>query len=293
LAEQGDASDAEIEQIVEAWHENCRGDQLVMRENLPDPRSELPAALVDATRDHSAADLRVRREAQGLALDISVEAGLRQLFLLGRVLTAETYTLDVERLVVVLGSAAEAIAQSHVETAQRQAMTDELTGIGNDRGFKRDLIGALARVRGGSGSFSLVMVDMDGLKVVNDEFGGHLAGDEYIRGFSRQLQDFVRPERGRVFRYGGDEFTVIFRDVDRESAEAILARLSDDPAIAPFCYGVAECPVDSENREQLLGIADEERLYEMKEALGREARGARTREWINSEHWVFTPPAAS
>lgn len=289
----GDASDAEIKQIIALWQESCRQDQLVMRGNLPDQRSDLPGALIEMARDVTVRDLRVRRGAQSLALDNPVESALRQLFLLGRILTRQAHGLDFEHLVAALGSAAETISQLHVETAQQQAMTDEMTGIGNLRGFKRDLTGALGRVRTGNGSFSLAMVDLDGLKVVNDEFGGHLAGDEYIKGFSRHLQDFVRPHRGRVFRYGGDEFTVIFRDMDRETAEELLTSVADDPAVPPFCFGVASCPAEGQEADQLLGIADDERLYEMKDALGKETRSARARDWLGSAHWSYRPPGTA
>jgi diguanylate cyclase (GGDEF)-like protein len=286
----GDTPDADIAEVVESWRESCRQDQLVMRGNLPNTRSELPQALLEASREDTVPDLRVRQEAQNLSIGASIDSALRQLFLLGRILSNESYELEAGRLVGSLGAAAEAIALQHVETVQRQALTDDLTGIGNRRGFKRDFDGALRRVSSAAGSFALAMVDLDGLKVVNDENGGHLAGNEYIRLFSRHLQDFVRPDRGRVFRYGGDEFVVIFRDLNRASAEEILARLRADPAVPPFCYGVSECPTDAQEEDRLLAIADDERLYEMKDAAGKEARTARAREWLDSEFWNFVPP---
>jgi diguanylate cyclase (GGDEF)-like protein len=285
----GEASDVDIVRVIGRWQERCRGDQLLLRGTLPDAGSELPDAILEISLDETVSDMRVRREAQSLSIGNSVDAAMRQLFLLGRILIDEWRDLNVNGLVRSLGAAAEAIALQQVEAAQHQALTDELTGLGNKRGFQRDFEGALQRVRA-AGSFAFAMVDLDGLKVVNDEHGGHLAGNEYIRSFSRRLQDFVRPHRGRVFRYGGDEFAAIFRDLDRSAVEGILALFSAEADVPPFCFGVSECPTEAQDEDRLLAIADDERLYEMKDAVGKETRADRARAWLASEHWTFVPP---
>jgi diguanylate cyclase (GGDEF)-like protein len=258
---------------------------------LPDSRSNLPAALIAFVRSERTDGVEIAHAAQILSAEVTVDSGLRQLFLLGRVLTREVPDLETDRLLLGLGEAAEAIALQHVNTAQGQALTDDLTGTANRRGFNHDLSGALDRIKGGQGSFALAFLDLDGLKVVNDESGfGHPAGDEYIKIFSRKTQDFVRPERGRIFRYGGDEFCVIFRDVGRVKAEQVLAALQQEPDVPPFCFGVSACPEEASDRDGLLAIADEERLYAMKEALGKDARADNARAWLASPHWSFTPP---
>lgn len=266
--------------VFNDWLVRCRQDPQVSRGQLPDGRSKLPEMLIAAVGGREFDENELARSAQNLAG--TVDNALRQLFLLGQVLLDVSET-DVQRLMHSLGKAAEAIALERVGVARKEALTDPLTGVPSRGGFQIDLDGALKRVRQAGGTFSLAMLDLDGLKVVNDESGlGHSAGDSYLRIFCGMTQDFVRSSRGRVFRYGGDEFCVLFRDVERSQAEALLRELQEQSDIPPFCYGVAGCPDESLDGSHLLAIADEERLYEMKEEIGSEARAAKARAWLTS-----------
>ncbi|NQF23544.1 GGDEF domain-containing protein, partial [Escherichia coli] len=85
--------------------------------------------------------------------------------------------------------------------------TDHLTGLANRAGFEERLLAALdqARVTGSTGA--LLLVDLDGFKVVNDTHG-HAVGDALLRTFAQRLARAVRPYDG-VARFGGDEFAVI------------------------------------------------------------------------------------
>jgi len=87
------------------------------------------------------------------------------------------------------------------------AATDELTGLANRREFERVFLRSAARQRRHGGELSMVLLDVDGFKAINDAFG-HLAGDEVLRVVGRAVTACVRDE-DLVARWGGDEFLVL------------------------------------------------------------------------------------
>lgn len=93
------------------------------------------------------------------------------------------------------------------------AYKDELTGLDNRRSGLRAIDSYIQK----GISFSLCMIDMDGLKTINDRFG-HLRGDEYIKYVSEALKKSAR-EIDFTCRFGGDEFVVLFRDCGEQAAE--------------------------------------------------------------------------
>ncbi len=107
---------------------------------------------------------------------------------------------------------------------QSAAMTDPLTGLGNRRQFDLDLSAM------GPGD-ALMMIDVDHFKRVNDTFGHHV-GDEVLQEVARVLQREGRG-RDRAYRYGGEEFAVILRDVKGDGlprvAERVRAAVQDTP----------------------------------------------------------------
>lgn len=139
---------------------------------------------------------------------------------------------------------------------------DELTGLYN-RSYAQNILNELLAV---NKVFSLCFVDLDGLKVVNDQWG-HSIGDKYILEISQLLLQLMNNER-HVFRIGGDEFLLILEDLSVEDAEDILAAinqqliLKENPYDMAISYGV----VYSDNRmskDELIAAADE-RMYEHK-----------------------------
>ncbi len=115
-----------------------------------------------------------------------------------------------------------------------QAITDELTGLANRRGWYRQLDLALARARRTHEPLSVVLLDLDGFKAVNDR-RGHAAGDRLLRTVSGGWLAAVRLSDvlGRV---GGDEFAVLLEGADAFAAEEIVARLE---AALPAGQGVS------------------------------------------------------
>lgn len=108
---------------------------------------------------------------------------------------------------------------------RRAASTDGLTGLANHVEF-RDVLGReFARARRYGGAVSLLMLDLDHFKAVNDTYG-HEAGNEVLRLVAQQLRDLVR-ETDAVARYGGEEFAVICPQTSMGDAAHLADRIRD------------------------------------------------------------------
>lgn len=111
------------------------------------------------------------------------------------------------------------------ERIQRQATTDGLTGLVNHRTFYEILEKELWRSRRYGGRISLIMVDVDNLKNINDAYG-HRAGDKAIREISKRIKECIR-QIDTAARYGGDEFAVILLNSSLEDATIVAQRMVD------------------------------------------------------------------
>jgi diguanylate cyclase (GGDEF)-like protein len=112
------------------------------------------------------------------------------------------------------------------------SVRDDLTGLFNRREFSRRLYEEeLPRARRYERPVSLLILDLDNLKIVNDEYG-HPAGDEVLRFVARSIADRVRPVDS-VARYGGDEFVVMAPETDAPEAVAMAERIRDTVAAGP------------------------------------------------------------
>src|SRR5215213_357932 len=100
---------------------------------------------------------------------------------------------------------------------------DPLTGLANRRLLHDRLNYEISRHRRHSRRFSVLALDLDGFKGVNDKFG-HAAGDEILREIARALEKAVR-DQDTVARMGGDEFCVLSPEIGWEDAERLAARL--------------------------------------------------------------------
>jgi diguanylate cyclase (GGDEF)-like protein len=116
--------------------------------------------------------------------------------------------------------------------AMRMAELDDLTGLGNYRMFMRQLTAEVARSRRYEDPFSLVLLDLDGFKAINDELG-HLAGDDALRLVAVALRDALR-EEDVCCRQGGDEFAVIAVRAGEEEAHELSERLARAIGEIPF-----------------------------------------------------------
>jgi len=116
--------------------------------------------------------------------------------------------------------------------ALRMAELDDLTGLGNYRMFMRQLTAEVARSRRYEDPFSLVLLDLDGFKGINDELG-HLAGDDALRLVGVALRDALR-EEDVCCRQGGDEFAVIAVRAGEDEARELAERLTQAIESIPF-----------------------------------------------------------
>lgn len=109
------------------------------------------------------------------------------------------------------------------EKMQRQAQTDGLTGLMNHRMFYEMLEKELRRLQRYGGLISLIMVDVDGLKKINDTLG-HRAGDTALKAISRKISESIR-NVDTAARYGGDEFAVILPNTSLTDAVVVAERM--------------------------------------------------------------------
>lgn len=157
-------------------------------------------------------------------------------------------------------------------------MRDQLTGLPNRSFLKTDLLRAVTDQRYRNRQFTLLFVDLDGFKPINDRHG-HSAGDEVLRQVSRRLKACVR-EYDTVCRLGGDEFVIVLREVKSRRnietvAEKILSSVSvpfeiDGVSMGVGCsIGISHYPTDGEAVEVLLEKADRAMYQAKREGKGR------------------------
>ena len=117
------------------------------------------------------------------------------------------------------------------ERIQRQATTDGLTGLVNHKTFYEILEKEMWRSRRYGGQISLIMVDIDNLKNINDAYG-HRAGDRVIKEISKRIKECIR-QIDTAARYGGDEFAVILLNTSLIDASVVAKRMVDAVANKP------------------------------------------------------------
>jgi len=160
-----------------------------------------------------------------------------------------------------------------VERLQHLASRDGLTGVANRRTLEDALATELARSRRTGRPFTLVMLDIDHFKRLNDTHG-HQVGDAALRAVAEALVDSVRG-CDLVGRYGGEEFAVLLPEMDPDDAVAVAERLRTrigallDPVPMTASLGVAGHPTHARDADALIKAADDA-LYAAK-------RGGRNR----------------
>jgi len=165
--------------------------------------------------------------------------------------------------------------RANYERNMALALTDELTGLHNRRYMEAHLGGLLRRALQSGRPLTLLVVDIDLFKNVNDTYG-HLAGDDVLRAVANRLQRNLRPF-DTVARWGGEEFLVAMPDADRKIglmvAERLRAKVAENPielAEQPngvpitISVGVASAEKPGEDLASLMKAADEA-LYRAKQ----------------------------
>jgi diguanylate cyclase (GGDEF)-like protein len=180
---------------------------------------------------------------------------------------------DLSGLEAVADVATIAIQNAlHLERVRQLAYRDGLTGVFNRRYFEQRVLEELERSSRYDSALSILLVDVDGFKALNDELG-HLPGDEALRQIASLLVQQVR-RVDVVCRYGGDEFAILLPQTSGENALIAAEKLrkiitdwefSDLPRQLSVSIGVACCPENGTTRDDLVKAADDA-LYRAKQS---------------------------
>ncbi len=145
---------------------------------------------------------------------------------------------------------------SEFETLQEKAIRDPQTGLYNHTEFY-NRIDKLVQEKA---KFSLLMMDIDDFKFVNDSYG-HQTGDGVIEYLADRIKLSIR-RSDIAARYGGDEFTIILRGTEKMVAKTIAERLrlfvaeGNSPVKVTISIGIAEYPSDSLTSNDIISVAD-------------------------------------
>jgi len=156
---------------------------------------------------------------------------------------------------------------SEVEKIKKVATIEKTTGLYNQNYFYQRLEEEIARASRNRYSLSLIFMDMDKLKDINDNYG-HLTGDKVLQLVAKSIKDSIR-KMDIAFRYGGDEFAVILPETDSEEAlyiaERIRQRIKGKTSFCPvsLSFGIASFPQDAKEPQELLDRADQA-MYQAK-----------------------------
>ncbi|MFL5835722.1 MAG: sensor domain-containing diguanylate cyclase, partial [Solirubrobacteraceae bacterium] len=184
---------------------------------------------------------------------------------------------DCELFAYLAGQAAVSIENVDLhELVQRQAVTDELTGLSNHRRFQAVIVHEVGRAKRFGHDLGLVMLDIDHFKSVNDTYG-HQQGDVVLRKVARVLRDSSR-EIDEPARYGGEELAVVLPQTDLDGAYRFAERVRTAlealriPRLdgvghlrVTASFGAAALPGTGEDKASLIAAADAA-LYRAKRA---------------------------
>jgi diguanylate cyclase (GGDEF)-like protein len=159
------------------------------------------------------------------------------------------------------------------EKMQRQATTDGLTGLVNHKTFYETLEKEMWRSRRYGGKVSLIMVDIDNLKKINDTYG-HRAGDKVVIEISKRIKQCVR-QIDTAARYGGDEFAVILPNTPLDDAIIVSERMVNVVARSGIAWQKAQIPLsvsvgvgqyDADTNPEDITSRSDQALYDAKQA---------------------------
>ncbi len=163
---------------------------------------------------------------------------------------------------------------------------DTLTGVYTREYLNHALAVEIKKAHKNDAEFSMLILDLDYFKTINDAFG-HLRGDRVLKEFITRIQAQIRT-REKIFRFGGDEFIILLSNTNKAQAEIIARRLIDNVASKPFegfpplnlsiSIGIARYPADGTSVRDLIDTADR-RLLQAK----RSGRGRLVSENINED----------
>ena len=249
----------ELDAVVERWHDVCRRDPLLPRtERVVDPEP-LVAIVLDLLRRPGDDTSDLEHAARTFATrNTPLEVAVKELVCLAEAVRPQLEGEGEEggdaewRLRNLVDRAITVVVHDAVGHLQEEALTDHLTGLRNRRALQRDLRRELLGARRRDQPLSVVMLDLVGLKAVNDA-QGHLAGDALLVQLADALTAALR-RSDAAYRVGGDEFVVVTPDADEHDVDGLVRRVS---ARAPrFAWGAATFPTEADDERALVALAD-------------------------------------
>lgn len=231
----------------------------------------MQSLLIENAPNHPAAtDTPAHQPAFGSLLTLPLATGNR---LFGAVIAGRTVNrmpfrhadLGTVQSLVLFGATAIEKAMLY-EQSQELAVTDGLTGLFNHREFQRRLGHEIERNQRYRHPFSLLLIDIDHFKQINDQHG-HLAGDAMLKELAETIQGTIRTI-DIASRYGGEEFAVILPETSLDGALVVAEQIrghvaalripgpSDQPLTRTVSIGVAAVPEDADRRDRLIDAAD-------------------------------------
>ncbi len=152
----------------------------------------------------------------------------------------------------------------HKNKLEEEVLLDYLTGVFNHRHFQEVLSSEIEKAKGGRYSVCLAMIDIDDFKKYNDTYG-HQEGDKLLRGLAQFFSEMLIGE-SKIFRYGGEEFAIVFPQMFKESVEKVLRKILEEENKrfpVSVSIGLASFPEDGITKNELIENADKA-LYEAK-----------------------------
>lgn len=175
---------------------------------------------------------------------------------------------EISKLENSINQMLSSLEEKHDEVSEL-ALYDHLTELPNRYMFYQE---AANRMKGHTEELIVLFFDLDGFKQVNDTFG-HEMGDQLLKELSRRVQLIVKEKNGLVARYGGDEFLVLFDQMDPEELEGIVQKIlggigrkykfDNCSTFVTASIGISMYPRDGITIDQVLKNADEA-MYEAK-----------------------------
>jgi diguanylate cyclase (GGDEF)-like protein len=148
---------------------------------------------------------------------------------------AQTYNDDDYRFVFMVQDINDKSMElmSTLQKYEEKAIKDPLTGVLNHGEIETQLNNALARRQSSEDPISIMMLDLDKFKEVNDNYG-HAVGDTTLKHFAKILMDISVEEKALVGRWGGEEFVIVCRDKNGDAAFELAERLREKVAAYQF-----------------------------------------------------------
>ena len=233
--------------------------------------ASIPAAEDEPMDEHQLSQAAITGEAvfaadnKGLVVPIASGDGVTAILSLSQ--SAGVFTnQDLFAVNALSGGTAVTLANAlRYQRSRQEATTDGLTGLANVREFRRRLEAAFARPDRLGSPISLLLIDFDHFKSVNDELG-HQHGDLVLQMGARIVKAAARAQ-DMVARYGGDELAVMVADTNATGAQRLAYRIVDAVHAAAvsttpdehltFSIGVASYPEDAFTASELIAAADQ------------------------------------